>query len=125
MRKQILLSFLMSSALLAGCVTETLNPQIDHIVVTRTPASQHCEYLGSISSTVINGSTVPYTSDANLFKEGIQSLKKQASNWDGNFIQITSTNLSKNKHSGYTLSHIQTLNAKVYKCQGVIIERPF
>lgn len=117
--------FVTSIVFIAGCVTDIINPNADRVVVTHTKAPSYCHYLGKVSSNNINGGTLPYTSQENLFKYGVYSLKKEAYSMGGNYVELTTEQAVSDNRHGYDLVSSEKLVGQAYSCPGVIIKNPF
>lgn len=114
--RQIPWLFLSLCLFIAGCVTQALKPGAEKVYISAAPVSASCKSLGSVISTNVNGSTVPYTSEENLTRVGLTSLKNQAYNLGGNYVVLNRPQTTMSQRANFSLINTQTMSGRAYKC---------
>lgn len=95
MKLQILALCLLA---LPACAATSLNPEAARVMVTKTPAPEGCEYLGSVVGEQGGSLTGAYTSNANLAEGALNDMKNKAHAMGANYVVLEDT------HAGQTLS---------------------
>ena len=108
--------FLSLCLFITGCVTQMLKPGAEKVYISAAPVSTHCKLMGAVSSTEVNGSTVPYTSEQNLKLAGLSSLKNQAYNLGANYVVLNQPQTTMSHRANFSLINTQTMSGRAYKC---------
>ena len=111
------MNYLVSSAfvvLLVGCSAKELNPGAQTVIITNTPPSKDCQYLGEVSGSQGNLLTADITPDRELIQGARNEMRNQAHSMGANYVIIVNESTSVNQGQGGAYN--ATIFGNAFKC---------
>jgi uncharacterized protein DUF4156 len=94
--------------ILAGCHSNTMNPQAARVRISSNPPAKNCTFKGAVTSQ----STTFLSSDKNLEQDAMNDMRIQAAKMGANYVQIPAT-----ASGGYNEKQTaMTVNGNAYHC---------
>lgn len=78
-------------SLIAGCAATTLRPGAERVMVTRSPASNECKFVGTLVGEQGGSLTGPFTSNKALAVGAMNDMKNQAQGIGANYVVLETT----------------------------------
>lgn len=123
--KKITLLMLFSVIGLIACVhtNPRLEPGADRVILVTHLPECGCRKIDCISSTVINGVTMSYSSRAQLAQRAVNELRSQAAQEGANVVLITKNQAIYRVWPGFRKIDTYTLAGTAYQCGGYALDR--